>query len=68
MINGLFWNIRGIANRASLRRLEKLLHLHSVYFLVIIEPMANVARIDEIRLFLGFSSVLFMQNNKAWIF
>lgn len=54
MINSMFWNVRGVANISTQRWLKKLIRLHSLSFLVLLEPMVVHNKLDDIRLKLGF--------------
>nr|XP_027067853.1 uncharacterized protein LOC113693523 [Coffea arabica] len=63
----LVWNIRGIAGRASIRRLKKLLRLHSVTFLVIIEPMVDAGLLDDFTSRFGFHLRVCNSSNKIWV-
>ena len=68
MINGIFWNIRGVAKAPNLRRLIKLIRLHHARFVVICEPKLDVSKIVSIRLRLSFDCVLVNRSNDLWIF
>ncbi|XP_027067398.1 uncharacterized protein [Coffea arabica] len=63
----LVWNIRRIAGRASIRCLKKLLRLHSVTFLVIIEPMVDAGQLDDFTSRFGFHLGVCNSSNKIWV-
>lgn len=46
MYKVLVWNIRGARGVASCRRLKKLVSLHSISFVVLLEPMADVNNLE----------------------
>ena len=68
MINGIFWNIRGVAKAPNLRRLIKLVRIHQVYFVVICEPKLDVSKIESIRLRLLFDFVFVNCSSDIWVF
>lgn len=68
MINGLVWNIQGIGNRASLRRLKRLVRVHRLAFVAILEPMISIDRLDEIQSVLGYPHSLVALANKIGLF
>lgn len=47
MINGLVWNIRGIRGPSSICRLQCLIRLHHLSFVVILELMITPDRVEE---------------------
>lgn len=67
MIKGLIWNIRGVANTASVRRLRRLVRLHHPLFVVLIEPMVSSDRIQDLQTSLGFPHFLVSATNKIWL-
>lgn len=67
MIKGLIWNIRGVANTASLRRLRRLVRLHHPLFVVLIEPMVSTDRLSAIQSLLHFPNSLVSSTNKIWL-
>ena len=68
MINGIFWNIRGVAKGSNLRRLITLVTLYHVKFVVICEPKLDVSKIDSIRLCLSFDFVVVNCSSDIWVF
>lgn len=68
MISGLFWNVRGVGNSSSLRRIKRLLRLHRFSLLALFEPMIPAARITDIQHQLHFDHCLFSHTNKIWQF
>lgn len=59
MISGLFWNVRGVGNSFSLRRIKRVLCLHHFSLLALFEPMIPAARITDIQHQLHFDHCLF---------
>lgn len=55
MIRGLIWNIRGVGNNASIRRLKRLSRMYNFAFVVLIEPLLSVDKGPEVTRRLGFS-------------
>lgn len=68
MIKFLIWNVHGIGNQVSIRRLKKLCRLHSLVTLVLIEPFISADRIVDIKSKLGFSECMAVDSNKIWVF
>ena len=50
MISMFFWNIRGVARAPNLKRLKKLIKMHSIRLVGIFEPKADLRRINDITL------------------
>ena len=53
MINFLFWNIRGVSHAPNLKRLRKLVKMHSISLVAICEPKTAIVNMDMIRLKVG---------------
>lgn len=68
MISTLVWNMRGIGSISTVRRLKKLVSLHSIYLVIISEPLVTQSAIPEISRKLGFPGYATSDNNKVWIF
>lgn len=68
MISCLNWNIRGVANLASKRRLAKLCHIHQVSILILQEPFLSSDHICGLKDYLRFHDCLSSANSKIWIF
>lgn len=66
-MNLLFWNTRG-ANKASLRRLRKICKAFSLTCLFLLEPFGDSARMETVRLSLGFDDAVSSNNCKIWAF
>lgn len=64
MISVLVWNVRGIGNISSIRRLRKLVSLYLVSLLIFQEPFVSNAAASEISQKLGFSDCVCSDNNK----
>ena len=58
MINGIFWNIKGVTKAPNLRRLIKLVKVHRAKFVVICEPKLDMSKIEFIQLRLQFDFVI----------
>lgn len=54
MIKLICWNVRGIANQASFRRLFELSCMHNLSIIFLLEPFTPAIRVDKIRQRLGF--------------
>lgn len=67
MINTLFWNIRGISNISSMTRQKKLIQLHYVSFITIMEPMVGLDRLLFMHLQLGFDYAINNSCSSIWI-
>ncbi|MGV7989168.1 hypothetical protein PJP10_32870, partial [Mycobacterium kansasii] len=52
----LIWNVRGLANLATIRTVCRLIQEHNPFILVILEPMARDQKRAGIGLKLGFHS------------
>ena len=68
MINALMWNIRGVSRSPNLRRLIRLVRTHGISVVAIFEPKTNVSRIEDIRRWLAFDSIVVNQSGELWIF
>ena len=68
MINGMFWNIRGVLKAPNFRRLLRLIHMHGVQFLAICKSKLDVSNIETIRLRLSFDYVMVNLLAGLWIF
>lgn len=64
MTSFLFWNLRGVSNASTLERLKKLVYIHKVCWLAIIEPMVDSSQLESFRLKLGFSMAYSNVNSK----
>ncbi|KAJ8766129.1 hypothetical protein K2173_021646 [Erythroxylum novogranatense] len=60
------WNVRGIGNLASIRRLKKLCRIHAISCIILLEPFIEAARITEIQSKLGFQYSFASDSNKIW--
>lgn len=58
MFNLLTWNVRGLANKPTMRRIEALCKLHKVLIIAIIEPTLPAKRVKQIQMQLGFSTAI----------
>lgn len=61
------WNVRGVANVATMRRLRKLIRLHSLSLLTLYEPMVDSSRLAEVKERLGFPHGVHSVSNKIWV-
>lgn len=67
MIKLLTWNIRGVGNIATVRRLKKLCSLHGFSIIILLEPFVAADQIKSLSTKLGFQDCLASENNKIWI-
>ena len=68
MINCLTWNMRGIADAASFRRLKRLVKVHKIHLLVILEPMVDNSKLLNFQLSLQFHGSCCNTAGKIWCF
>ncbi|KAL0912446.1 hypothetical protein M5K25_018419 [Dendrobium thyrsiflorum] len=68
MINSIIWNIRGIGCPFSRLRVKILCRTHNVLFLVILEPLISVSKLNETTRYLGFMHNLANVSNKILLF
>lgn len=54
MIKNLLWNIRGIGNIKSRRRVAKLVKMYNISFIAILEPLHHANKIQEFSNRIGF--------------
>ncbi|XP_027124270.2 uncharacterized protein [Coffea arabica] len=67
-IKFIVWNIRGAANKESLRHIRSACRSNDIRLLILLEPLANVSHLDSVQLFLGFDFAQSFLHNKIWIF
>ncbi|XP_022857582.1 uncharacterized protein LOC111378580 [Olea europaea var. sylvestris] len=67
-MSAIIWNVRGVASVATRRRLKKLIQLHQVYLLVILEPFVLQKNFTYTRHYLRFDMGAQNESNKIWIF
>ena len=67
MINILFWNIRGVGNPTSRRRLKRIINKSNVSIVAIQEPMTDSQKINKLVHYLNFSNAVSNCNGKIWI-
>lgn len=68
MMNYLIWNIRGVANNSSVRRLKQLIKKHSISLVAIIEPKCSSIPIVELQTKLKFCGSLANEPDTIWLF
>lgn len=68
MIAQLLWNIHGVGNDVSLRRLKYLIRENCITFLVILEPMLQGSDPEKIKRKLKFDVAHRSCTDKIWIF
>lgn len=68
MINSIVWNIRGIVNNTSIRRLKKLIKLHKASIIVVIEPKAPNESISNYQHKFNRKGSLYNDKGSIWIF
>lgn len=66
MINFILWNIRGLANKPSKRRVKKLFFIHNLPFIAFLEPNSKPQMIEELRRTLKFEGCTVNSSNKIW--
>ncbi|XP_022866117.1 uncharacterized protein LOC111385927, partial [Olea europaea var. sylvestris] len=67
-MSAIIWNVRGVASVATRRRLKKLIQLHQVYLLVLLEPFVLQHSFAYIRRYLRFDTGAQNESNKIWFF
>lgn len=69
MINNLLWNIRGIGNIKSRRRVAKLVKMYNISLIAILEPLHHANKIQEFSNRIGFNLKLTNQeaDEKIWL-
>lgn len=69
MINNLLWNIRGIGNIKSRRRVAKLVKMYNISLIAILEPLHHANKIQEFSNRIGFNFSLANQeaDEKIWL-
>ncbi|XP_022866065.1 uncharacterized protein LOC111385869 [Olea europaea var. sylvestris] len=67
-MSAIIWNVRGVASVATRRRLKKLIQLHQVYLLVLLEPFVLQHSFAYIRHYLRFDTGAQNESNKIWFF
>lgn len=69
MINNLLWNIRGIGNIKSRRRVAKLVKMYNISLIAILEPLHHANKIHKFSNRMGFNFKLTNQeaDEKIWL-
>ncbi|XP_022853605.1 uncharacterized protein LOC111375047 [Olea europaea var. sylvestris] len=67
-MSAIIWNVRGVASVATRRRLKKLIQLHQVYLLVILEPFVLQQNFAYTQRYLCFDMGAQNESNKIWFF
>lgn len=69
MINNLLWNIRGIGNIKSRRRVGKLVKMYNISLIAILEPLHHANKIQEFsnRIRFNFSLANQEADDKIWL-
>src|SRR4051812_5333823 len=68
MINLLSWNIRGLGNSPSLRRVKKLIKTHKIDCFAIIEPKIKAATPKDYEVKLNCSGSFANNEGNIWVF
>src|SRR4051812_10546629 len=68
MVNILVWNIRGLANKPSLTRLRKLMKLHNIEVLAILEPKVTKGTIEDYEFKLNCVGSFSNREGNIWLF
>lgn len=64
----LCWNVKGICSLASLRRLKKLVRLHNLSIVFLLEPVISNDTASRINWQLGFPNFMTASSGKIWVF
>ena len=68
MINSIIWNIQGISKASTVRRLRKLIRMHRLSLVCILESFLGADRLDLTRVRLGMERAFSFMSGKIWIF
>lgn len=71
MINTIIWNIRGVESKGAFDRLIKLVRIHKVSFVALLEPFvhsSNNYNLDHYKRKLGLQHAIANCNGKIWCF
>lgn len=68
MISGLIFNIMGIMNNSSIRRMKKLIKSHRLFFFAIIEPKAYSGDIQDFQRLFSCSGIYRNDKGSIWLF
>ena len=65
MIRFLFWNIQGVLRAPNLKRVRKLVKLHSISLIMICEPKIAPINMDMVRVKIGMDYVIANQSGSV---
>ena len=68
MIKSLIWNIRGIGQSLSVKRLKSLIKFHHLKLVCILEPFLLSVKVDVVRIRLGMDFAFSSDSGKIWLF
>src|SRR3954464_7601564 len=68
MLNIIVWNIRGLGNPPSLRRIKKLVRVHNIDCFAIIEPKIKSATAKDYEYKLNCSGSFANHEGNIWVF
>ena len=68
MIKSLIWNIRGIGQSPSVKRLKSLIKHHHLKLICVLEPFLLLAKLDATRIRLGMDFSFASDSGKIWLF
>lgn len=68
MINTLVWNAHRVGNHSTVNRLKRLVRLHFLSFLVLLEPFIADDRLVALQNKLHFSALHLSANKKIFLF
>ena len=68
MINSIMWNIRGIGKAPAVRCLKKLIHMHYLSLVCVLEHFLHLDKLESTRNRLGIESVISSSSGKIWVF
>lgn len=67
MVSLITWNINGISNGPSLRRIKKIIKIHQVSVIALLEPMISAEAILELKTKLQCQGCLANSTSKIWL-
>lgn len=68
MINSLIWNIRGISKAPAVHMLQKLIRLHRLALICVLEPFLSADRLEATQFRLGMDHAISSKSGKIWVF
>ncbi|XP_059295379.1 uncharacterized protein LOC132048699 [Lycium ferocissimum] len=65
---GFFTVKKGVKSKKAIHRLKKIIHIHKIKIVAILEPFVSINKIDAYMRYLGFQYSLNNLNGKIWFF